>query len=145
MDGSREVGQSTIFNSVINQVCVRRMNYWLSKFRGNSLFLLSPWWTCFAVVRSFFFCFFVLFLVAAALWNVFSWHTNEDRWQTLQWLQELAIGKPTHAVIPCVLIPFPRCCQASEMWNSKCGCIYFSNLRQRNVYFSNSWKENVVQ
>lgn len=50
MDGCCEA-QSTTFNSFINQASVRGMNYWLSEFRGNSLFLFSPWWTCFAVVR----------------------------------------------------------------------------------------------
>lgn len=51
MDGCCE-GQSTTFNSFINQASVRGMNYWLSEFRGNSLFLFPPWWTCFAVVCS---------------------------------------------------------------------------------------------
>ncbi len=51
MDGRCEA-QSTTFNSFINQASVRGMNYWLSEFRGNSLFLFSPWWTCFAAVRS---------------------------------------------------------------------------------------------
>lgn len=51
MDGHCEA-QSTTFNSVINQASVHGMNYWLSEFRGNSLFLFSPWWTCFAVVHS---------------------------------------------------------------------------------------------
>lgn len=51
MDGRCEA-QSTTFNSFINQASVYGMNYWLSEFRGNCLFLFSPWWTCFAVVRS---------------------------------------------------------------------------------------------
>lgn len=50
MDGCCEA-QSTTFNSFINQASVHAMNYWLSEFRGNSLFLFSPWWTCFAGAR----------------------------------------------------------------------------------------------
>lgn len=73
--------QSTTFNSFINQASVRRMNYWLSEFRGNGLFLLSPWWTCFCCC-------------ALCSWSVQHYGTSlpgtrtGTKWQTLQWERE---------------------------------------------------------